>query len=129
MALGAGTGPDTVAPLTARGFGISMLTEKQHYVAKIFASALSMETKFLNTQTEYGTNNCIYIKHSLANIECSKETQLTVGDHLVIYCNVNHGMIFNETPLGYFRRNYTTISPQKSDTLSTTQNEGIIYEA
>lgn len=90
-------------------FGVSILTDRQESVAKVFSSHESMENRLSVVPTIRAKNDCLIIKNCLASIECIKESQHIKGDHLVIYALVRDGCFVSEKPLVYFRRQYTGI--------------------
>ena len=93
----------------AKRFGVSMLSEQQEHLSRLFAKTDAQRPDSLYFDGRLGMP---LLKNSLAVMECETRDIYPGGDHLIFLGEVNHGEVLHaEKPLLYFRGKYRTLYP------------------
>jgi flavin reductase (DIM6/NTAB) family NADH-FMN oxidoreductase RutF len=96
--------------LTAKHFGVNVLSEHQEPVSAAFARSSSTGDKFAGLAYEVGPTGCPLLTDCLSHLECEREASHLAGDHLIVIGRVVRLMQRNEgKPLLYFRGRYAKI--------------------
>ena len=93
----------------ASRFGLSVLSVDQRAISTRFAG--TSDARFDGIEWRPGPSGAPLIENVIATFECRKHSEVTVGDHVVIYLEVESAETFDGEPLLYFASRYTRLEP------------------
>src|SRR6266567_3914290 len=93
--------PTQEAITRSGAFGVNVLAEGQHDLAKQFARA--GEDKFAGVAIRRGAAGVPLLSDALAVLECRVGTDVTGGTHRVFFAHVAQATARHGAPLAYFR--------------------------
>jgi flavin reductase (DIM6/NTAB) family NADH-FMN oxidoreductase RutF len=90
--------------LSAQAFVVNVLADKQSHLSRHFAT--SHRDKFHEIEFSVGLAGCPILNHTLAQFECTTDTTLDGGDHIVIVGRVRRLSYRDGAPLIFVRGQY-----------------------
>ena len=94
-----------------RHFAISVLSDKQEYIARQFANP-KLPNKFADVRLQRTAEGLPSIDDALAVLVCAREESRIVGDHLLLIGRVVRTINRNGKPLVFYGGRFTSIDPQ-----------------
>lgn len=91
----------------ANKFGVNILSEKQLDVSKLFANQKT--EKIPSYDIDVDEHDVPIIQDSISSVSCRVIKSDIIGDHTVIYGEVDNLMMNDGKPLGFFRGSYLSI--------------------
>lgn len=96
----------------ANKFGVNILSEKQLDVSKLFANQKTEKNPAYEVEVDgYGVP---IIKESISSLSCRVVKAQEVGDHTVLYGEVDNLMTGEGEPLGFLKGKYISIDSMSS---------------
>ena len=93
-----------------RTFSVSILSQGQDQLSRLFANKEREELRFDSLDCEIGATGCPRIPGALAWLDCSVQQAVEAGDHVVYIGRVEKAEVEDLGPLIHFRGEYGEIS-------------------
>ncbi len=93
-----------------RAFSVSILSQGQDQLSRLFANKEREELRFDGLDCEIGVTGCPRIPGALAWLDCSVQQAIEAGDHVVYIGRVEKAGVKDLGPLIHFRGEYGEIS-------------------
>lgn len=93
-----------------RTFSVSILSQGQDQLSRLFANKEREELRFESLDCEIGATGCPRIPGALAWLDCSVQQAVEAGDHVVYIGRVEKAEVEDHGPLIHFRGEYGEIS-------------------
>jgi flavin reductase (DIM6/NTAB) family NADH-FMN oxidoreductase RutF len=95
----------------SRTFTLSLLAAEQADLSQRFGDRRRVAERFTGLPCEEGATGCPRIPGALAWIDCTLESSLDAGDHVILLGRVVDAVVKDGDPLVYFRSGYRRIEP------------------